>query len=155
MWPLTQLYCRPNPVVVSLVRLRSPNFIPLFYSRRRLLLLFCFSSRLDYCSSLYLGLSNYALSWLQLVQNSAASVLFTSSKRTHSTPILAKLYWLPVIFRIDLKILSATFKAWHGLASNPYFRAFSSGRLLRSSQSDLPTVLSSRLKTEGDRSLSL
>ncbi len=63
------------------------------------------SSRLDYCNSLFTCLSNSTLKRLQVVQNSAAKLLTKSSKRSHVTPILISLHWLPVKFRINLKII--------------------------------------------------
>ncbi len=61
------------------------------------------SSRLDYCNSLYVGISQSTLSRLQIVQNAAARLLTGSRKRDHITPILSSLHWLPVHYRIDIK----------------------------------------------------
>ncbi len=74
------------------------------------------SSRLDYCNSLFTCLSNSTLKRLQVVQNSAAKLLTKSSKRSHVTPILISLHWLPVKFRIHFKILVMVFRALHGQA---------------------------------------
>ncbi len=73
-------------------------------------------SRLDYCNSLYFGISQTALSHLQLVQNAAARLLSGVKKREHITPILRSLHWLPVCFRVDLKILLLVYKSLNGLA---------------------------------------
>jgi len=53
---------------------------------------------------------------LQLIQNAAARVLTGTRKRDHISPVLASLYWLPVKFRIEFKILLLTYKALHGQA---------------------------------------
>uniref|UniRef100_A0A3B3CUW0 Reverse transcriptase domain-containing protein n=1 Tax=Oryzias melastigma TaxID=30732 RepID=A0A3B3CUW0_ORYME len=74
------------------------------------------SSRLDYCNSLFTCFNKRSLNRLQLVQNSAARLLTGTSKRTHITPILSALHWLPVKFRIDFKILLLVFRALHGQA---------------------------------------
>lgn len=58
------------------------------------------SSRLDYCYSLYVGISHAAMSRLQLVQNAAARLLTGAKKRNHITPILRSLHWLPVHYRV-------------------------------------------------------
>ncbi len=53
---------------------------------------------------------------LQYVQNSAARVLIYTASRSHITPVLSQLYWLPVQSHIDFKVLILTYKAVHGLA---------------------------------------
>ena len=52
------------------------------------------SSRLDYCNSLFLSLTDFELRRLQLVQNSLCRVVTRSSKYCHITPQLKKLHWL-------------------------------------------------------------
>ncbi len=69
---------------------------------------------LDYCNSLYLGLSKNLL--LQLVQNAAARLLTGTRKWSSISPVLAALHWLPVDFRIHYKVLIIIFKGLHGLA---------------------------------------
>jgi len=64
-----------------------------------------FFSQIDYCNVLQARVSKATLSKLQLAQNSAEGVLTGTSAREHITPILEKLHWLPVSFRIDFKIL--------------------------------------------------
>ena len=48
------------------------------------------SSRLDYCNSLFLSLTDFQLRRLQLVQNSLCRVVTRSSKYSHITPQLKK-----------------------------------------------------------------
>ena len=57
------------------------------------------SSRLDYCNSPFLPLTDFELRRLQLVQNSLCRVVTRSSKFSHITPQLKKLHWLPVRYR--------------------------------------------------------
>ena len=68
------------------------------------------SSRLDYCNSLFLSLTDLELRRLQLVQNSLCRVVTRSSKYSHITPQLKKLLWLPVKYRIQFKIGLTTYK---------------------------------------------
>ena len=58
------------------------------------------TSRLDYCYALYHGLPKHLIDRLQLGQNSAASLVSASRKHDHITPILRRLHWLPVRYRI-------------------------------------------------------
>ncbi|KAI5613385.1 hypothetical protein C0J50_11745, partial [Silurus asotus] len=63
------------------------------------------SSRLDYWNALYLGITQFSLHHLQLVQNAAARLLTGTSKCAHITPVLSSLHWPPVQYRIQYKIL--------------------------------------------------
>ena len=57
--------------------------------------------------------------YVQRVQNAAARIALDLCKFCHITPALRQLHWLPVVKRIQFKILPLTFKAIHGL-SPPY-----------------------------------
>ncbi len=111
------------------------------------------SSRLDCCNSLYTGLPLSTLDKLQDVQNAAARLLTRTRQNEHITPILQRLHWLPIIYRIQYKVLLLVYKALNGLApqyieellqyrnARPGLR--SAGRLL-----DVPRT---RTVTYGDR----
>ena len=68
------------------------------------------SSRLDYCNSLFLLLTDFESRRLQLVQNSFCRVVTRSSKSSHITPQLKKLHWLSVRYRVQFKIGLITYK---------------------------------------------
>ena len=74
------------------------------------------SSCLDYCNFLFTCLSRTSLDRLQVVHNAAAKLLTRSSKRSHVTPIVIALHWLPIKFRIQFKVLEITYRALNGQA---------------------------------------
>lgn len=57
-------------------------------------------TRLNYCNALYAGLSENALSQLQVIPNAAARLLTGTWKHEHISLVLASLHWLPVCFRV-------------------------------------------------------
>lgn len=71
------------------------------------------SSRLDYCNSLYTGISKSDLNRLQRIQNSLARAITGTAKYEHITPILKSLHWLPVKQRIEFKISLIVHKTLH------------------------------------------
>ena len=94
------------------------------------------TSRLDSCNALYYGLPKYLIDRLQLVQNSAAGLVTAPRKHDHITPILRRLQWLPVRYRIIFKILLLIYKALSGQGPSyikDLLKYRDSGRVLRSS----------------------
>ena len=112
------------------------------------------TSRLDNCSALYYGLPKYLIDRLQLVQNSAARLVIASREHDHITPILRRLHWLPVRYRVILKILLLTYKALNGQTPSDIkdlLKYRNSGRVLRSSNKHLLDEPVAKLKTYCDR----
>uniref|UniRef100_A0A8C6Q3C2 Reverse transcriptase domain-containing protein n=1 Tax=Nothobranchius furzeri TaxID=105023 RepID=A0A8C6Q3C2_NOTFU len=116
------------------------------------------TSRLDYSNAILFGISKAALSRLQLIQNATARFLTNTGRRQHITPILARLHWLPVHYRIRFKILLFVFKALNGLAP-PYISElltpYVPGRTLRSGDLHLLKIPRQRCKTRGERAFSV
>ena len=62
------------------------------------------SSRLDYYNSLLYGIAHIDLTRLQCVRNQLARLVTKSPSFTRSLLLLRSFHWLPVMFRILLKI---------------------------------------------------
>ena len=58
------------------------------------------SSHLDYCNSLFRGLSGFNQHKLQSIQNTLACIVTNHRKYAHVTPILQKLHWLPIKYTV-------------------------------------------------------
>ena len=58
------------------------------------------SSRLDNGNALLCGITERQLNKLQLAQNAAARMLTRTRKVDHISPVLQRLHWLPVRYRI-------------------------------------------------------
>ena len=71
------------------------------------------SSQLDYCNSLFRSLSKVNLHRLQSTPNSAGKIATNSCKYTRITPVLRKLYWLPIQFRSEFKLATLVYKFIH------------------------------------------
>ncbi|KAF7644272.1 hypothetical protein LDENG_00224820, partial [Lucifuga dentata] len=116
------------------------------------------TSRLDYCNTLYSGISKGNIHRLQLIQNTAARFLTRSRRRDHIIAILAGLHRLPFCFRIDFKILLLVFKALHGQAPiyiGDLLSPYEPDGCLRFSGRNLLTVPESHLVTKGDRAFAV
>ena len=69
------------------------------------------TGRLDYCNSLYFGLTSNSFSKLKLAQNSAARIISRTRKHEHISPIFEKLHWLPINKRAVYKQMVLTFNS--------------------------------------------
>lgn len=148
-----------NTVKISFFHLRNiARLRPMlsFTVAERLINTFVFS-RIDYCNALLAGVSKATLNRMQVLQNSAARILTRTNIRDHITPVLESLHWLPIRFRVDFKILMLTYKALHELAPQyltELLTPYTPKRDLRSSDTGLLTVPSTRLRLMGDRAFS-
>jgi len=93
-------------------------------------------SKLDYCNSLLAGLPACVTRSLQLIQNAGARLVFNQPKRTHVTPLLVTLHWLPIVARIKFKSLTLAYRTLTGSAPsyfNSIIKPYIPNRPLRSS----------------------
>ena len=70
--------------------------------------------RLDYCNSLYSGLTVGSMKKLQIAQNDAARLISGTMRHEHISGILRELHWLPATKRCQYKLLVLTYQALHG-----------------------------------------
>jgi len=61
-------------------------------------------SRIDHCDSVPVGLPASTLAPLQRAQNAAARLIIGLSRRSHVTPALGQLHWLPTNFCIGFEV---------------------------------------------------
>ena len=66
-------------------------------------------SRLDYCNGILSGMLLATIASLQRVQNAAARLVLGLSRSDHVRPALKELHWLPVIYRIKVKLALVMF----------------------------------------------
>jgi len=74
------------------------------------------SYRLDYCNSLFYGITDGLMSRLQSVQNAAAWLVSGARRCDHITPVLQELHWLSVRRRVDFKMATLVYLALSGMA---------------------------------------
>ena len=63
------------------------------------------TSRLDYCNALLYGTSAVNIARLQRIQNTAARLIMRSPRSDSVTPLLREVHWLPIVCRVDFKLL--------------------------------------------------
>ena len=91
------------------------------------------------------------------MQNVAARIVSCCDKRSHITPVLHSLHWLPIEQRIKYKILLMTFKCIHDLAPKYLCELIYQRTPNRSRRSQYQNSLilpRTRLKSCGDRTFS-
>ena len=71
--------------------------------------------KLDYCNSLYYGISDFLIHQLQLIQNAAAKAIVGLYKHDHLGDTLKELHWLPISYRIKFKVILLVYKCLNGM----------------------------------------
>ena len=105
-------------LVLEIVHLKNKSKIRRYLSQdaTEILIHAYIASKLDNCNSVLYGLPTYMIHELQTIQNAAARIVTFRKKTDHITPVLRKLDWLPVQYRIIFKILLLVYKGLNGLA---------------------------------------
>ena len=65
--------------------------------------------RIDYCNAVLHDAPSYSIKDIQYVQN-AARIVLQAPRRSHASPLLRMLHWLPIQQRIEYKVALVTFK---------------------------------------------
>jgi len=67
-------------------------------------------SRIDYCNAVLHSAPSNSIKRLQQVQSNAARIILEAPRRSHTSPLLRTLHWLPIQQRIKYKVALLTFK---------------------------------------------
>ena len=81
------------------------------------------NSRLDYCNSLFRGLSYFNQHQLRSIQNTLARIVTNHRNYAQVTPILKQLHWLPVKYRCMFKTATIVYQFLNS-GSPSYFEPF-------------------------------
>ena len=93
----------------QLRQLRTVQRSLTFEARRALVTAFI-ASRVDYCNSVFYGVSKKTIHRLQICLNAAARLVTGVGKYSHITPVMRDtLHWLPIEQRITFKIATLAF----------------------------------------------
>ena len=114
------------------------------------------TSRMDMYNGLLIGLPRCLTNRIQHCKNVAARMVTCEKGACHITPILGALHWLPVLYRVQFKILLHVYRALHDMSPayiSELLHSYTPDRCLRSADSYLLQV--PRTKTKwGDRAFS-
>ena len=115
------------------------------------------TSRLDIGNALLYRLPLKQMQRLQKIQNWAARLIDGAMSYIHAIPLLTKLHWLPIVVRVEFKILLLTHRALNGQAPEYIERCVSRRQPVRSlcsSEHSLLCVPRTRRRW-GDRAFSV
>ena len=141
--------------MMNFVHIRSIRHLLDVNTTASLCLSLCISY-IDYCNSLLYGIPQVSLQKLQRVQNMCAHLVLRKQKTDSATSCLRDLHWLPIKQRIHYKILTLTYKSYHGIDPKYLQELIVKHQTrcqgVRSAQhQDLLVIPCTKLKTFGDR----
>jgi len=102
------------------------------------------SSRIDYCNSVFTGISGQLLQRLQTIQNAAARLITGDRRSQHMTSILHQLHWLPIRQRILFKTPVLVYKCRRGMAPS-YLSTYCMPASSHDGRCHLPSAASGQL----------
>ena len=151
-----------NVVRVCRYHIRRTWFIRRYLTEEaaKRIMLATVTCRLDYCNSLLINLPNKDIERLQKVQNAAARLISRTPKSESAKPVLKRLHWLPIAYRIKFKIAVIIHRCLHDTAPS-YLKSmltqYVPTRNLRSSKSSAVILVVPRVnqKTVGNRAFSV
>ena len=114
--------------------------------------------RLDYGNALLCGYTGTQIQKLQRVQSVAARLISGHRKYDHITPVLKDIHWLPVVQRINFKVVITVYKAIHNTAPaylQELIVPYVPSRGLRSQEHNLLCVPFTRSTMAGSRAFSI
>ena len=120
----------------------------MFRSQRERVVNVIFTSRLDYCNSLLVGLIVQDFACLQRLQNVVARCVLMRPRDLSATGMLCELHWLPVRKRVYYKLLLLTYKTFDGSAPKYQLQDYCPTRVLRSGDQPLLSVKKTRIRLE-------
>ena len=113
------------------------------------------TSRIDCGNACLYRIAEYQLHRLQMLIHIAARILVRCDNTTSITSVLKDLHWLPVVERIEYKILLLTFKSQNGLAPG-YLAELLHPHVTERSMRSVAQLVQPRTRTKyGDRSFSV
>ena len=95
---------RRNGKIIGHARLRNAD------KRNGTISAIIYSSTNSHAFVVIIGHGRFSIKKLQRVQNSAARIVLEAPRRSHASPLLRTLHWLPVQQRIDYKVALLTFR---------------------------------------------
>ena len=114
-------------------------------------------SRLDYCNSLFTVLTGKDRKKLEIVQNRAARLIFGVGRRTHTSPLLQELHWIPFQKHVIFKTCVYVYKILHNSAPNyleDIISLYKPARYLRSMTDKTLLTIPRNVLSVGEKSFS-
>ena len=110
---------------------------------------------LDFCNGLLSGIPARQVQKMQVVQNSAARLIYRVRKQESVSPIIRDLHWLPIHSRISFKMLLLAYECFYNFAPSylvELLKRYTPVRNLRSSKKKMFVIPPVQTRSYGERS---